>query len=93
MQHPPGRILVPALGDLADSVLDGLGYTESTIKLLHSTFINARGSPRRWRKWFVNTMVDSGMSMMEAAMFWSMIKVPAGRVYMWRERFVLEEAE
>ena len=93
MHHPPGRMLVPALGGHADSVVDGLGYTTSTIRLIHSTWVNARGSPHRWRKWFVNTLADHGMSLMEAAMFWQLIKVPVGNVYVWRERFVLEEAE
>ena len=90
-QNPPGRILVPSLGARADAVVDRLGFTEYAIRLLHSTWFNARREPGRWRKWFVNTMVDREMSIMEAAMFWDLIKIPTGHVYMWRDRFELDE--
>ena len=93
MVHPPGRVLVPTLGGNADAVLDGLGYLNSTITFIHSTWINARRSPKRGRKWFVNALADHGMSLMEAAMFWQLIKIPAGKGYVWRERFILEEIE
>ena len=85
-QNPPGRILVPSLGARADAVVDGLGFTEYAIRLLHSTWFNARREPRRWRKWFVNTMVDREMSIMEAAMFWSIIDVPLSNKFYYRVR-------
>ena len=48
-------------------------------------YINARRS-RGQRSMFVHVMANRGMSLMEAAMFWSLIELPDGMSFDYRVR-------
>ena len=85
--HRPHRAtsIVPSLGPVVDQIIDGLGYQSSAIPLLHMAYINARRS-RGQRSMFVHVMANRGMSLMEAAMFWSLIELPDGMSFDYRVR-------
>ena len=84
---PPHTALVPSLGPTADTIVDGLGIPTPIITLLHTTFINARRMTTKRGSFFISSMADHGMSLMEGAMFWNIIVLPAnGRAYPYRVR-------
>ena len=84
--HSGSTALVPSLGPVADAVVDGLGFPTPTISLLHTVYINAHRSINKRRKWFLKAMANHGMSLMEAAMFWSIIDVPLSNKFYYRVR-------
>ncbi|KAK7684485.1 hypothetical protein QCA50_005665 [Cerrena zonata] len=88
---PADTVLVPSLGAIVDIVVDGLGFTPDTIRRLHTTFIDARQLSSSHNGWFLNTMAKHHMSLVEAAMFWGLIRVPNGTTFQYREKYVFKE--
>lgn len=71
---PLPQVTVPSLGNLADRLVDALGYTPSTIVCLHKTYLDATPLKNPVR-YFMNQMVQYEMPRLEASLWWEIVDV------------------
>lgn len=71
---PSRTVTVPSLGRNADIIVDGFGYSVSTIVKLRNAFLNAREVVDNPCYAFIVEMVEQGMSLMEAGSIFGAIE-------------------
>lgn len=87
---PTRWVVVPSLGQLADRLLDAMGYSQNTVLELHSAYIDAREFDDDDRgTYFVSAMGNYGMAHLEASFFYEMIELTLGDEFKYRDRMDL----
>lgn len=83
---PAATVSVPSLGRNADVVIDSLGYPLSTLLQLRNAFSDAREVTDNPQHAFILEMVNQGMSILEAGMFYGLIEMPSREKVKYRQR-------